>query len=104
MTSGSLSTPRAELTTRKVFAPLRTEMDLEGDKETTDEEKQGSTTEAGRPPPIILTSATNLLQLQKNISGIVQGSFEFRNTKNGTRVLTKEMADYSAIKVLLPTK
>jgi hypothetical protein len=97
MTSGSVSTPRAELTTRNFVAPLRTEMDLEGDKETTDEEKQGTTTQVRRPPPINLTSATNLLQLQKNIRGIVQGSFEFRNTKNGTRVLTKEMVDYSAL-------
>jgi hypothetical protein len=96
MTSGSVSTPRAELSTRKFFAPLRTEIDLEGDKETTDEEKQRSTTQAVRPP-IILTSTTNLLQLQKNICAIVQGSIEFRNKKNGTRVLTKEMADYSAI-------
>jgi hypothetical protein len=75
MTSGSVSTPRAEITTKNFFAPLRTEMDLEGNKETTDEEKQGSTTQAGRPPPIIPTSTTNLLQLQKNISAIVQGSF-----------------------------
>jgi hypothetical protein len=73
-------------------------VDLEGDKETTDEGKQGSTTQAGRPSTIILTSNKNQLQLQKNISAIVQGSFEFRNTRNGTRVLTKEMVDYSAIK------
>jgi hypothetical protein len=58
-------------------------MDLEAEKETSEEEKQGSTTQAGRPPPYILTSTTNLLQLQKNISAIVQGSFEFRTTRNG---------------------
>jgi hypothetical protein len=28
----------------------------------------------------------------------VKGSFEFRNTRNRTRIVTKEMADYSAIK------
>jgi hypothetical protein len=36
--------------------------------------------------------------LQKHIKGIVKGNFEFRNTKNGTRALTKGMADFSAIK------
>jgi hypothetical protein len=46
----------------------------------------------------------NLLQLQKNIKDIVKGSFEFRNTKNGNRVLTKEMADFSAIKSFFLSK
>jgi hypothetical protein len=80
-------------------------MELEGTKEETDDrEHQGTTNQAGRPPPIILSSATNLLQLQKNIKGIVKGSFEFRNTKNGTIVLTKEMADFSAIKSFFLSK
>jgi hypothetical protein len=96
--SGTVSAPHAELTTKNFCAPLRTEMDLEGDKVNTVQNKQGTTTQAGRQPPIILTSATNLLQLQKSISGIIKGSFEFRKTRNGTRVLTKEMVDYSAIK------
>jgi hypothetical protein len=53
---------------------------------------------AGRPPPIILTAATNLLQLQKKLGAFDKGSFEFRNTRNGTRVVTKELSDFSAIK------
>jgi hypothetical protein len=61
-------------------------------------DQQKPTNEAGRPPPIILTSVTNLLQLQRQLRDIVKGSFEFRNTKTGTRVVTKEMADFSAIK------
>jgi hypothetical protein len=73
-------------------------MELEGTKADTNDGDQGATSQAGRPPPIILTSATNLLQLQKSIKGIVKGSFEFRSTKIGTRVLTKEMANFSAIK------
>jgi hypothetical protein len=28
----------------------------------------------------------------------VRGSFEFRNTRNGTNIATKKTADYSAIK------
>jgi hypothetical protein len=66
-----------------------------------DNSKQQETpNQAGRPPPIILTSAINLLHLQKQIRSIVQGSFEFRTTKTGTRVVTKEMADVSAMKTL----
>jgi hypothetical protein len=60
-------------------------MELEGTKEEkNDGEHQGTMNQVGRLPPIILTSALNLLQLQKNIKGVVKGSFEFRNTKNGT--------------------
>jgi hypothetical protein len=54
--------------------------------------------QASRPPPIVLTSTTNLMQLQRNIKGIVTGNFEFRNTRSGTRIVTKEMADFSAIR------
>jgi hypothetical protein len=48
--------------------------------------------------PLKVNICSEFLQLQKRIKGIVKGSFEFRNTKNGTRVLAKEMADFSAIK------
>jgi hypothetical protein len=58
------------------------------------------TNQACRPLPIILTSTSDLLQLQKQIKGIVKGSFEFQNTKNKTRVLTEEMAHFSAIKTI----
>jgi hypothetical protein len=66
-------------------------MELEGTKEeeANDGVQQGTTNHAGRPPPMILTSATNLLQLQKQIKCIVKGSFEFRNTTNGTGVLKR---------------
>jgi hypothetical protein len=73
-------------------------MELEGSKEeANDEEQQGTTNQAGRPP-IILTSTTNLLRLQKQIKGIIKG------ISNGTRVLTKEMADFSAIKTFFLSK
>jgi hypothetical protein len=52
----------------------------------------------GRPPPIILTSQANLIQLQKQLKNVVKGDFEFRNTRNGTRVITKVMADFEAVK------
>jgi hypothetical protein len=43
-------------------------------------------------------SAANLIQLQKQLKGVVRQSFEFRKTKNGTRVVTKDMVDYQAVK------
>jgi hypothetical protein len=51
-----------------------------------------------RPPPIILTSSANIIQLQKQLKSVVKGDFEFRSTRNGTRVVTKGMADFEAVK------
>jgi hypothetical protein len=56
-----------------------------------------ATCQADRPPPIILMAETNLLQLQKKLRVFVKGSFEFRNTRNGTRFVTKVLSDFSAI-------
>jgi hypothetical protein len=83
----------------KNYTPLRTmEMDAEdvGDSPAPEEEQQQKKT--GRPPPIVLTSATNLINLQNCLEGVVKGNYEFRSTLNGTRVVTREMADYSAIR------
>jgi hypothetical protein len=63
----------------------------DGENQNSEEEKQQKT---ARPPPIILT---NLIKLQAELKGLVQGSFNFRNTHNGTRVTTTEMANYSVI-------
>jgi hypothetical protein len=54
--------------------------------------------QAGRPSPIILTSATNLLHLQKKPRSLLKGNFRFRTSKNGTRVVTRDMIYFSAIK------
>jgi hypothetical protein len=65
---------------------------------------EGSTSEdtaagkPGRPPPIILTTPTNLIQLQKQLKDVVAETFEFSNTRNGTRVLTKSLADFQSVK------
>jgi hypothetical protein len=53
---------------------------------------------AGRPPSIILTAKINLIQLQKQLKDVVKADFEFRNTRNGTRVITKGVADFEAVK------
>jgi hemin uptake protein HemP len=48
---------------------------------------------SGRPPPIVMTSTTNLIRLQGDLKEHVKGEYEFRNTRNGTRIITKEMTD-----------
>jgi hypothetical protein len=85
---------KAEPRLRNFYAPLRATMDLEE----TGGDQQEPSSQAGRPLPIILTSATNLLQLQKKLRGLAKGNFEFRTSRNGTRVVTREMADFSAVK------
>jgi hypothetical protein len=97
--------PKGEVPTKNFFAPLRTaEMYVENklaegtSEKPNSETQQPSSSKAGRPPPIELTTATNLMQLQKRIRDIVTGNFEFRNTRSGTRIVTKEMADFSAIR------
>jgi hypothetical protein len=53
---------------------------------------------SARPPPVILTSEANLIQLQKKLKGVARQSFELRNNRSGTRVVTKDMVDYQAVK------
>jgi hypothetical protein len=90
--------PQAEVTTRNYYAPLRSnEMEVTENTNPA-ESQQAPTTERSRPPPIVLTTETNLIRLQKDIKGIIKGSFEFRSTRNGTRVVMREMADFSAIR------
>jgi hypothetical protein len=91
--------PTKPPTTRNYFAPLGTaDMDIPEREEADTQDQQQTQATAGRPPPIVLTASTNLMHLQKELKGLVKGNFEFRNTRNGTRVVTREMADYSAIR------
>jgi hypothetical protein len=61
-------------------------------------QEEAASVKTGRPPPIVLTSAVNLIQLQKQLKSVVRGNFEFRKTRNGPRVITRGMADFQAIK------
>jgi hypothetical protein len=88
--------PKGEVPTKNFFAPLRTaEMDVEStlvegtSEKPNSETQQPSSSKAGTPPPIVLTTATNLMKLQKHIRDIVTGNFEFRNTRSVTRIVTK---------------
>jgi hypothetical protein len=58
------------------------------------QQQQTPSSQAGRPPPIALTSQVNLIQLQRQL----KGNFEFRSTRNGTRIVTKEVEDFSTIR------
>jgi hypothetical protein len=82
-----------QVQTPNCYAPLRNGMEVEERQDTTGThaEKQFTSSQAGRPPPITLKSATNLIQLQKKIRGPFKGSLEFRNTRRGTRVVTKPL-------------
>jgi hypothetical protein len=89
-----------ELPTRNFFAPLRVaDMEFEHTEENSDRtdgdlKQQSPSSKRGRPPPIILTSAINLIQMQNPIERLCEGQFEFRNTRNEARVVTKVMADF----------
>jgi hypothetical protein len=45
-----------------------------------------------------ITTQINLLKFHGEIKAIAKCSLELRNTKNGTRVITREMADHQVIK------
>jgi hypothetical protein len=96
-TSDALNTLAKEVVTRNYFAPLRT-AEMGTDAMPHEEAVSGKT---GRPPPIVLTSTTNLIHLQKQVKGVLKDNFEFRTTRNGTRIITKTMADFSAFKFYL---
>lgn len=87
-----------ETATRNFFAPLRTTMDTDSSVTVTNSQEEEVPGKTCRPPPIILTSTVNLIHLQKNLKTVVKEDFEFRNTRNGTRVITKGMADFEAVK------
>jgi hypothetical protein len=71
-------------------------METSNAEESQQEEASGSRT--GRSPPIVITATTNLLPLQKAVKRVVKDNFEFRSTRIGTRVITKTLADFAAVK------
>jgi hypothetical protein len=70
------------------------------DSETTELEntlqEQEAPRKPGSPPPIVITFTTKLIRLQSKVKDHVKGEYKFRNTRYGTRIITKETADYSA--------
>jgi hypothetical protein len=70
--------------------------DASGTEVTSNEEAVHGKT--GRPPPVILTSTTNLIQMQKQLQSVVKEIFQFRSTRNRNRVITRVMADFQSLK------
>jgi hypothetical protein len=92
------STPAKEAVTRKFMTPLRaTKMNTDSSVTEATTPEEAVTGKAGRPPPIILTSNTNPIQLLKQLKNVVKDDFEFRNSKNGIRVITKSLTDFEAV-------
>jgi hypothetical protein len=88
-----------KLATSNFFAPLRTaQMDTDAPDAQPSAEEAAAPKKSARPPPIIFTSAANLIQLQKKLKGVARQNFDLRNTRSGTRVVTKDMVDYQADK------
>jgi hypothetical protein len=46
----------------------------------------------------MMTSTTDLIQLQSDIKHHIKGQYKPQNKQNGTPIITKEMAHYSAMK------
>jgi hypothetical protein len=95
----AVDTPHKEAATRNFFAPLRAS-DMDTDSTNTEATPCEAATPAklGRPPPIVLTSDVKLMLLQKQLKGVVRENFEFRITRNGTRVIVRSMADFQTVK------
>jgi hypothetical protein len=60
--------------------------------------RRGGPGENVQATPINLTSSTNLIQLQKQLKNVVKEDYEFHNTRNGTRVIKRNMVDFLPIK------
>jgi hypothetical protein len=83
----------------KKFGPLRT-IDMDTDSASTESTPREKTTTAKtcRPPPVVLISAIKLIQLHKQLKNVVKEDFEFHNTKNGTRIITREIVNFLEVK------
>jgi hypothetical protein len=63
-------------------------------EDSSNEQQQPAAKKAGRPPPIVLTATTKTVCTTEIHRGIITGNFQFRNTRSGTRIVTKEMTDF----------
>jgi hypothetical protein len=70
----------------------------DADDTTERQQYQAPFSQAGRPPPIVLTCQVNLIQMERHLKGLLEGNFGFRSTRHGTRVVTKVMAIFLSIR------
>jgi hypothetical protein len=75
--SDAVDNPRKVVVTPNFFAPLRAAtMDTDDSSaEAIPQEEAVPGKKTGRPPPIVITAVTNLMQLQKVIKSVVKENF-----------------------------
>jgi hypothetical protein len=96
--SVNTSSPK-EVASWNFFTRLRaTDMDMDSASTEASPRKAIAPRKTGRLPPVVLTSVVNLIQLPKQLKGVERENFEFCSTRNGTRVITRGMADFQSIK------
>jgi hypothetical protein len=66
--------------------------------DTTEPQHQALSIRPGRSPSVVLFSQVKVIHSQGQQKGLLKGNVEFCNTRNGTTVVKKEMADSSAIR------
>jgi hypothetical protein len=94
-----------EVAIRNYFAHLRTaDMDTDSSGAEARYQEEAVPAETCRPPFIVIATATNLIQLQKRFTNVTKEIFEFCNTSNGTRVITKTLADFTAVRSHLESR
>jgi hypothetical protein len=92
-----------EVPIRNFFAPLRSsEMENDhgnnADASTDGQQQQASSSQAGRLPPIVLTSQVNMIQLQRQLKGLLKGNFESRSTRNETKIVMYKGTNWGTYK------
>jgi hypothetical protein len=86
---------KPEVPSRKFFSPLRSnEMEADHRDDANDtierQQHQAPSGQAGRPPSVVLTSQVNLMQVRRQLKGLLKGHFEFHNTRHGTKLSRKK--------------
>jgi hypothetical protein len=94
----AVSAAAKEVANRNFFTPLRAS-DMDTDSATTEASPREATapTKTGRPPPIVLTSAFKLIQVQKQLNCVACEKFELHSTRIRNRVTTRSMADFQSV-------
>jgi hypothetical protein len=89
--------PSKEVVTRNFFATLRA-ADMDNDASGTETtRRQVLAKQVGRLQ-IILTFTTKMIQLQTQLKSVLKENFDFRSTRNGTRVITRATANFQSVK------
>jgi hypothetical protein len=90
LTFAAVKLPPKAVLTRNFFALLRsTDVDMETTGEENALPEQEAPKKSGKPPPIVMTSTTNRIRLQSDLKERIRGEYEFRNTRDETRAITK---------------